>query len=110
MADFDLDTASFTHDHTAIVNPTLSDCGRFVVSPKTYGFYVEYTGGGCTAWVKKFDNGYLVISDYDVSHNLGEAGSPMLMCFYDGSEDDMWGNNLACYDLKVGVLEEKENA
>ena len=103
----DLENMSFTDNHTAIQNPTVSECGRWTASPKDYGFEVEGTGGGCTAWVKKCENGYVVLTDGNLSHKLGEAGSPFVMCFYDGSEEgdtDVWGNRLACTDLFVGVL------
>ena len=104
--EFDVDSASFMHNGVAVRNPTVSDCGRFEVSPEVYGFYVESTGGGATAWVKEFDNGFLVIDDYDCNHVLGEGGSPMLMCFYDGSADDMWGKVVICLDLQVGIIKE----
>lgn len=103
METFDLETMSFTFEGTSIQNPTASFCGRFTVDPKGYGFYVEHTGGGCTAWVKKLDNGYLVMTN-DLSHNLGEDGSEFTMCFYDGGEEEIWGNLLACCDLYVGVV------
>ena len=104
---FDLKDMSFTHEGTAITNPTVSECGRFTVSPEEYGFSVEHTGGGCTAWQKKVRNGWVVLTDGDCSHELGEAGSSMLMGFYDGSEEDdtecLWGNHLAHFDLLVGI-------
>jgi hypothetical protein len=49
---------------------------------------------------------FLVIDDYDCSHVLGEGGSPMLMCFYDGSADEMWGNEVICLDMQVGIIKE----
>ena len=107
---FDVETMSFIFDDTAIQNPTLSPCGRFTVSPKGYGFYVEHTGGGCTCWVKKLENGYLVITDGDLSHELGDDGKTFLMCFYDGDtenyEEGEWGNRVACMDLMVGIIPE----
>jgi hypothetical protein len=102
---FDLETMSFTFDGTSIQNPTASPCGRFTVDPKGYGFYVENTGGGCTAWVKKLDNGYLVITNGNLGHDLGEDGKEFDMCFYDGQDDEeAWGNRVACTDLHVGVV------
>lgn len=100
----DIDTMTFTHDHTAIQNPTCSDCGRFVVSPKEYGFEIWGTGGGCSAWVKKVDDGYIVLTSDYLSHDLGGALSPFEMGFYDGSDDETWGNLMGIRDLLVGVV------
>jgi hypothetical protein len=103
----DFENMSFTDNHMAIQNPTVSECGRWSVSPDTYGFEVEGTGGGCTAWVKKFDNGIVVLTNGHLSHNLGKVGDGFVMCFYDGKEDgdtDVWGNRICCTDLFVGVL------
>ena len=108
---FDLDTMSFEFDGVAIQNPTCSPDGRFTVDPKGYGFYVEHTGGGCTCWVKKLENGYLVMTDGDLSHELGECGKEFLMCYYDGNtehyEEGEWGNRVACSNMFVGVVPEE---
>lgn len=107
---FDLDTMSFEFDGVAIQNPTCSPDGRFTVDPKGYGFYVENTGGGCTAWMKKLENGYLVMTDGDLNHELGTDGKEFLMCYYDGSldgyEEGEWGNRVACVNMFVGVMPE----
>lgn len=102
---FDPKDMSFTHEGTAITNPTLSECGRFTVSPEEYGFSVENTGGGSTAWQKRVRNGWIVLSDAGCSHKLGAVGSPMLMGFYDNAEDgeSMWGNAVAYADILVGI-------
>jgi hypothetical protein len=104
---FDVDTMSFIFDDTAIQNPTLSPCARFTVSPKDYGFSIDGTGGGCTAWVKRLENGVLVLTNGNLGHELGEVGKGFDMCFYDGSDDDdtdTWGNRIACMDLNVGIF------
>ena len=104
---FDLDTMSFEFDGVAIQNPTCSPDGRFRVDPKGYGFYVEHTGGGCTAWVKKLENGYLVMTNGNLGHDLGEDGKEFDICFYDGEDDEeAWGNRVACADLYVGIVPE----
>jgi len=104
---FELETMSFEFEGIAIQNPTCSPDGRFRVDPKGYGFYVDHTGGGCTAWVKKLENGYLVMTNNNLGHDLGEDGTEFTMCFYDGEDDEeAWGNRIACADLFVGVMPE----
>lgn len=58
------DLMSFEHGGMNIRNPMMSDCGRFGVDPKEYGF-VEYTTGGSNmALMKQLDNGdYLLLTD-----------------------------------------------
>ena len=105
---FDLDTMSFEFEGVAIQNPTCSPDGRFTVNPKGYGFYVDHTGGGCTAWTKKMENGYLVMTNDNLGHDLGEMGSQFTMCFYDGDdEEESWGNRIACAELYVGTVPEE---
>jgi hypothetical protein len=107
---FDLETMSFEFDGVAIQNPTCSPDGRFTVDPEGYGFYVDHTGGGCTAWVKKLENGYLVMTNGNLGHELGKSGTEFTMCFYDGNtehyEEVEWGNRVACADLYVGITPE----
>ena len=104
---FDLETMSFSFEDVAIQNPTVSPCGRFTVDPKGYGFYVDHTGGGCTAWTKKLDNGFLVMTNDTLGHNLGEDGTEFTMCFYDGDEEqESWGTTVVCFQLNVGVVPE----
>ena len=103
----DLKDFSFTHEGSAITNPTLSECGRFIVSPEEYGFTVEWTGGGCTAWNKLVGNTWVVLTDCNCSHELGGVGSAFMMGFYDNAEDgeNLWGNLIAHKTLIVGVSE-----
>ena len=106
----DLKDMSFTHDGHAITNPTLSECGRFEVSPEYYGFTIQYTGGGCTAWGKEVGNNWVVLTDCDCSHKLGATGSAFMIGFYDGNEDaGIWGEELAHKILIVGVQETTED-
>ena len=91
MNQFDM---SFIFDGVHIMNPTLSEDGRFSVSPAHYGFTIEGTGGGCTAWVKHLEDGnVLVLTDEGgCSHNLDES---LMMGLYDGDENEgTWGNCL----------------
>jgi len=98
----DLSDMTFTHEGHAISNPTLSECGRFQVSPEYYGFTIMGTGGGCSAWQKQVGKNWVVLSD-ECTHKLGDIGNVFMMGFYDGSEDDLWGNNIGAVDLQVGI-------
>lgn len=71
----DFGTFTFYHYGCAITYPCASVCGRSPCSPADYGFYVEQTGGGCTAWRRDFLlNGkpvyMLVTAADDASHEL----------------------------------------
>lgn len=58
------DLMSFEHGGMNIRNPMMSECGRFGVDPKEYGFEVYHTGGGCMALRKDLDNGdYFLLTD-----------------------------------------------
>jgi hypothetical protein len=85
---------SFIFNDVHIMNPTMSEDGRFSVSPAHYGFTIESTGGSSTAWVKRLDDGnVLVLTDEGgCSHNLDES---LMMGLYDGDENEgTWGNCL----------------
>jgi hypothetical protein len=97
MNPFDM---SFVFNDVHITNPTMSEDGRFSVSPKHYGFGIEGTGGGCSAWSKHLDDGkVLVLTDSEgLSHNLGDN---FLMGLYDGDErEGTWGNCLGTIEQK----------
>lgn len=100
-----MNTDGFLFNGTWITNPTLSEDGREIVSPKYYGFSIEGTGGGHTAWAKYVDNMVIVLGDMSgSSHNLTDD---FMMGFYDGDENEgTWGNCLAIYDLTVGIPRE----
>jgi hypothetical protein len=101
----DLSDMTFTHEGHAISNPTLSECGRFEVSPEYYGFTVEWTGGGCTAWNKRVGDKWVVLTDCGCSHELGKVGSIFMMGFYDDAEDgeNLWGNYIDHIEMQVGI-------
>jgi hypothetical protein len=68
---------------------------------KEQGFYVEWTGGNCSAWVKKLPTGqYIVITcGGGCDHNFE---SDMLIGIYDGSEDElMWGNLIDSFEIDL---------
>lgn len=68
---------------------------------KEQGFYIEHTGGGCTAWVKKLPTGqYIVITcGGGCDHNFD---IDMLVGIYDGSDDEcMWGNLIESFEVNL---------
>ena len=76
----------------AIHNPRFSICGRFIVSPETYGFYVWGTGGGCTAW--RLDG------------VLESSGKPVYMILTNGDLGHVWEPT---DPLEIGVYYEDDN-
>ena len=93
----------FEHRGHAIHNPTMSECGRFAVSPKEYGFSIYHTGGGCTAWRLDLpDRRYLLLTDSEGgagSTHLFKDGDPIMLGLY---EDD--GEPIAYSELTAGAL------
>jgi hypothetical protein len=68
---------------------------------KDQGFYVEWTGGNCSAWVKKLPTGqYIVITcGSGCDHNFDKD---ILIGIYDGSEDElMWGNMIDSFEIDL---------
>lgn len=68
---------AFSHNGTEIENPTISECGRFHVSPEYYGFTIWQTGGGCTAHGREFTlNGQpvlMLVTNGDLCHVTDET-------------------------------------
>lgn len=63
---YDPTVLAFVHEDMEIRNPMLSECGRFDVDPKYYGFEEYETGGHCLALIKTLENGdYLLLTDED---------------------------------------------
>lgn len=76
-------TTVFEHNGMAIHNPMLSCCGRFEVSPETYGFKVVETGGGCKAWRLDLEHGdYILLTDED-GISLPESWTTAIIGRYD---------------------------
>lgn len=103
----------FVAQGTAITNPTCSDCGRFVVSPETYGFRIEQTGGGFTAWRRdltpadELDGSYILLTGADEdepSHELGEPRAPFFLGLYDDE-----GGVIGIWKLIVGVVQSEDD-
>jgi hypothetical protein len=68
---------------------------------KDQGFYVDWTGGNCSAWVKKLPTGqYIVITcGGGCDHNFDKD---ILIGIYDGSEDElMWGNMIDSFEIDL---------
>jgi len=72
---------------------------------KEQGFYVEWTGGGCSAWVKKLPTGqYIVITcGSGCDHRFDKD---ILVGIYDGSEDEgMWGEIIDSFEIDLTTEE-----
>jgi hypothetical protein len=100
MNQFDM---SFIFNDVHIMNPTLSEDGRFSVSPAHYGFTIEQTGGGSTVWVKHTEKGVLVLGDNkgDCTHNLDDG---FTMCLFDGSDSE------GTFGKLLGIIDSEEMA
>jgi hypothetical protein len=100
MNQFDM---SFVFNDVHIMNPTLSEDGRFSVLPEHYGFTIEETGGGSTVWVKHTDKGVLVLGDSkgNCTHNLDDG---FVMCLFDGSESE------GTFGKCLGIIDSKDMA
>jgi hypothetical protein len=87
-----------------ILNPTVSECGRFPVSPEHYGFEIWSTGGGCTAWGKILPNGeQLLLTDAGgMDHFLTEKQLAIYGHYGAG------GQTLAQWEFTVGVAVSRE--
>jgi hypothetical protein len=91
----------FEHDGHAVHNPTMSECGRFSVSPEYYGFAVYHTGGGCTAWRRELPDGrYMLLTDVEdgLTHVFSD-GEAILLGLYDEE-----GENISYSELTAGAL------
>jgi hypothetical protein len=67
---------------------------------KEQGFYCEWTGGGCSAWVKKLPTGqYIVLTDISGCTHKIEKG--VLVGIYDGSEEDLWGDLIESFEIEL---------
>lgn len=110
MNKFDIQNKCFNFDGTSITNPTCSTDGFNTVSPKVYGFEIHATGGGCSAWVKPYEGGFIVLTKDYLSHELGDDLNEFQMGFYDGSDDETWGELLTITTLQVGVIPDEVKA
>jgi hypothetical protein len=68
---------------------------------KDQGFYVEWTGGNCSAWVKKLPTGqYVVITCAGGCDHRIERDA--LVGIYDGSENEgMWGDLIQSFEIEL---------
>jgi len=93
----------FEHNGHAVHNPTMSECGRFAVSPEHYGFTLYYTGGTNTAWMKPHTDGrYFLLTDSEggagSTHEF-KQGDAILLGLYEGE-----GEPIAYSELTAGAL------
>jgi hypothetical protein len=98
---------SFEFNGCEIENPTMSECGRFSVSPEYYGFEVYGTGGPCTAWRKTREDGLvLMLTDWDDqrggwTHEFKDGDTIMLALMPSDEDDD--AEEIATALLKAGA-------
>jgi len=93
----------FEHGGHAIHNPTMSECGRFAVTPDYYGFTLYHTGGSNTAWMKPHADGrYFLLTDSEggagSTHEFAQ-GDAILLGLYEGE-----GEPVAYSELTAGAL------
>ena len=94
---------SFEFDGFEIENPTMSECGRFSVSPEYYGFEVYGTGGPCSAWRKVREDGFvLLLTDWDDqrggwTHEFKDGDTVMLSLMPPDDDD-------RCEEIAVALL------
>lgn len=90
----------FEFEGDNIVNPTMSPCGRFFVSPEQYGFSIIDTGGGYTAWWRQLegDSYIMLTSEGSGSHEI-EDQEMFLLGFY-RDKNDLEGT---IYYMKAGA-------
>lgn len=93
---------AFTFRGTEIFNPCSSECGRFVVSPRYYGFQIWDTGGGCTAWGRNFVGvdgtplQMLVTAPIDESHEIEPSGACMVGVYDDRTGEPLSVGTFSC--------------
>jgi hypothetical protein len=64
LRQYDPDLLSFEHEGYQIRDPMQSECSRFHIDPRKYGFEEYHTGGGCMALIKDLPSGeYLLLTD-----------------------------------------------
>jgi hypothetical protein len=74
----------------------VSNKGDTMRDLKREGFYIEHTGGNCTAWVKKLETGQFVVIT-DASGCTHEVKNGHMIGIYDGSEGDLWGDLITSF-------------
>ena len=86
----------FVHDDMEIDNPSMDVTGRFVVSPREYGFAIRGFPEGKTAWTRDFDNGAMLVVNADgLSHVLSpKVPARILFIATNGSLLQDTGNSL----------------
>ena len=99
----------FEHEDMQITNPTVSECGRFTLSPEKYGFHIAQTGGGRTAWLRRIPGGrHVALTDRSgTTSQLGKDCDPFLLSVYRDGERDA-----EVFEMLVGVpnpLEEDDS-
>lgn len=71
------------------------------------GFYIDYTGGNCTAWVKELPTGqFLVVTCGGGCDHRYEKDA--MVGLYDGKGDEsMWGDFIYSFEIEFNEGEEE---
>jgi len=78
---------AFTHGDMQVRNPLLSECGRFAVDPKDYGFEGWASGGGCVALRKELESGRYMLLTCSEGLDLPDATGDDLLGLYSKDGD-----------------------
>lgn len=92
----------FEHGGTHVVNPTVSDCGRFTVSPAEYGFSQTLTEEG-SAW-QRIGKDATIYLHRNHSHRLGPDGTEFTLVEYTPRI-----SLPSSYTLRVGFMPEERS-
>ena len=89
----------FEHEDIHVTNPTMSECGRFVISPEDYGFRVAQTGAGRTAWTRRISGGHIALTDLTgTTSDLGKDCDLFRLSVYSDGDRDA-----EVFEMLVGV-------
>lgn len=80
---------SFTHGEMQIRNPMLSECGRFKVDPRIYGFESYETGGCNAALYKELEGGRYMLLTSGCGLELPAAAEGDLLGLYTAGCDPL---------------------
>jgi hypothetical protein len=87
------DEYGFPFEGHKITTPWISPSGRFPSDPQEYGFVLDHTGGGCTAWGKTIDGVYYMVTDGNAEAPDSPDGGWVLGA-YDDDGNPLWAKTV----------------